>query len=323
MPGQPTREQVHINRPLTMMSIAYLQRAEAFVALKMAPMVPVDKQSDLYFIFDRNDFFRDTMQLRGPSEESAGSGYNLATDSYNSKVYALHKDVSDMIRANSDMPLNPDRNAIQWLTQMGLIRLEVDWAAKYFSSTSTWDTVLNGATGAFVQWDDQAGSDPITDIREGVLAVLQRTGFKPNKLVLGARTFKRLQEHPRFRQYVQYTAMSSVTRQILAQIFELEQVVVCESVQATNVEGATGVYGFIQGNHALLEYVPPAPALEVPSAAYTFFWRGASYGLGEVLGIKQFRMEHLESDRTEIQMAWDSKLVSSALGYFFLNAVAS
>jgi hypothetical protein len=33
-------------------------------------------------------------------------------------------------------------------------------------------------------------------------------------------------------------------------------------------------------------------------------------------------MDHLRADRIEIQSAWDFKVVSSPLGYFFSNVVA-
>jgi hypothetical protein len=60
----------------------------------------------------------------------------------------------------------------------------------------------------------------------------------------------------------------------------------------------------------------------VPSAGYTFTWSGL---LGSnVLGtrISRFRMEHLKSDRIEIEQAFDHKKVAADLGGFFLNAVS-
>lgn len=37
--------------------------------------------------------------------------------------------------------------------------------------------------------------------------------------------------------------------------------------------------------------------------------------------IKRFRMENLESDRVEVQMAYDHNVTGADLGYFFENAV--
>ena len=79
---QPTLASVHVDRPLTNLSIAFLQQPDKFVAQNVFPRVSVAKQSDLYFTFAREDFNRIVMQKRGLSSPSAGSGYALCTDSY-------------------------------------------------------------------------------------------------------------------------------------------------------------------------------------------------------------------------------------------------
>src|ERR1019366_265814 len=104
---QPTLQDVHVNRPLTNISVAYLQEAAGveFVADKAFPAVPVENKSDLYYTYARADFNRDEMQKRALSAESAGTGYNLnSTGTYNCDVWSLHKDVDDQIRSNSDSP---------------------------------------------------------------------------------------------------------------------------------------------------------------------------------------------------------------------------
>ena len=70
---QPTASSVHVNAPLTSISIAFLQDQSGFVARKVFPAVPVNKQSDRYYIYDRGDFNRDEMKERAPATESAGS----------------------------------------------------------------------------------------------------------------------------------------------------------------------------------------------------------------------------------------------------------
>jgi hypothetical protein len=86
-------------------------------------------------------------------------------------------------------------------------------------------------------------------------------------------------------------------------------------------EGATPVFSFIHGKNALLCYTPPAPALQTPSAGYTFLWRGISAGLGEPAVIRRFRMEHLRADRVEGELAFDNKVVAQDMGYFFSGIV--
>ena len=137
--AQPTANDVHIDAILTNISVAYIQDQNAFVASKVFPTIPVEKQSDKYFVYTKGDWFRDEAQLRAPATESAGSGYNLTTATYNTQVYAFHKDVDDQVRANADNPLNPDRDATAFITQRMLLRQEIQWASEFFT-TGIWAT---------------------------------------------------------------------------------------------------------------------------------------------------------------------------------------
>jgi hypothetical protein len=44
--------------------------------------------------------------------------------------------------------------------------------------------------------------------------------------------------------------------------------------------------------------------------------------MGTMVGTKKFRMEHLESDRVEGQLAFDNKAIATDLGYFFASVVS-
>lgn len=325
---QPTVQQVHINRPLSMISTAYLQDDMNFVALRVFPLVPHDKKSDMYFKYSKNDFLRSQMRRRGPGEESAGSGYNLATDTFSCEDFALHKDIPDQVRSNEDAPLNSDRDAALWLVEQAKLTLEEEWASTYFV-TGVWANEEEGGAGNdFVFWDDAAFGLPIVDIDRGKRTMLATTGHLPNKLTLGYDAFVALKNAPDIREYIKYTSQESVTPQILARLFDIPEVLVCQAVHATNAELSSEVaddpsnYDFIQGKHALLSYSPPQASLLQPSAGYTFMWRGVSYGLGTTVGIQTFRMQHLRSDRAEIEMAWDHKVVAPDMGMFYLNCVS-
>lgn len=315
--AQPTQNQVHVDSVLTNISVAYMQMSDNFIANRVFPTVPVAKQTDIYYTYDKNDWFRDEMQLRPDGTESAGSGYGLSTAPYSCDVWALHKDIGDQVRANSDNPLNPDRDATQFLTQRGLVRQENQFVTDYFT-TGVWGTDNTPST----LWSTYATSTPIRDVKAGKKTVLSTTGFLPNTLVLSYEVFDILSDHPDFVDRIKYTSSDAVTRQLMANLFEVDNVYVAQAVHATNIEGETAAYSFTHGKHALLCYVNPSPGLLAPSAGYTFEWNGISQGLGENVGVSRFRMDHLKADRVEIEMAWDNKVVASDLGYFFNGAVA-
>jgi len=323
----PTASDVHVNVPLTNVSIAFIQQADAFVATQVFPNVPVPNQSNRYFVYDRADWFRDQAQLRAPGAESAGGGFRVDnTPTYFANVWAYHKDIDDQIRSNADSVISMDRDATQFVTQQLLIRRDKLWATTFFK-TGVWTSDLDGVAGApganqFKQWD-QAGSTPIEDIRRYRIAVAELTAYRPNTLVLGAHVWRVLQDHPEFLDRIKYTQKGMVTPDLLAAVLELDKVVVAYGVEATAPEeAATDTFSFIFGKHALLAYSAPAPSLMTPSAGYTFSWTGL-LGSGPMGNrISSFRMEQLKSDRVEGEMAFDMKVIAADLGAFFESAVA-
>ena len=327
----PTASDVHVNVPLTNISIAWIQQQDAFVATKVFPNVPVQQQSNRYFTYQRDDFYRTEAAFRAPGTESAGSGWRIDnTPTYFADVLAIHKDVDDQIRANADSVISMDRDSTLWVSQQLLVKRDVDWAANYFT-TGLWTgasggtdlTGVSGAPGAnqFKQWD-QAGSTPIEDIRAQRIAVASKTGYRPNVLVLSPKVWSVLQDHPEFLDRIKYTQKGLVSPDLLAAVLELDQVTIAWGVQSTNVESQTESTNFIFGKHALLAYSAPAPSLMTPTAGYTFSWVGY-VGAGPMGNrISTFRMDHLKSDRVEGEMAYDMKVVAPELGVFFSSAVA-
>lgn len=326
----PTPGDVHVNTPLTNISIAYLQAASNFVADQIFPNIPVVKQSDRYYTYDRGYFNRDEMKERGPSAESAGGHYTVDnTPTYYAPVYAFHHDIDDQRRSNADSVLVPDREATELCTHKALIKREVLWVSKYFV-TSVWTTeytgVAAGPTGTqFLQWNDGA-STPIEDLRARKTGILQLTGFEPNTLVIGQEVFDSLIDHPDIVDRVKYGQTSpgpaTIDTAELSALFKIPRIYVMKSIQNTANEGAANVHAFIGGKAALLCYAAPAPGLMTPTAGYTFSWTGYLGAAPQGQRIMRFRMNPIKSDRVEIEMSFDQKLVSADLGCWFGSAVA-
>lgn len=314
---QPTRSQVHVDAILTNMSIAYMNEADSFVASKVFPTINVQKQSDKYFTYSQADFFRDQAKVRAGGTESAGSGYGLSTDSYSSAVWALHKDIDDQVAANSDAPLDPYQDATRFLAHQMMIRQERDWASKYFT-TSVWGTDSTPGT----LWDS-SGSDPIGDVQGGINKVLTDTGYLPNTLVLSYAAYKTLRNHPDFVDRYKYTSADSITPELIGKVLDIPRVLVMKGVYNSAAEGATASYGQIGDKDALLCYVAPSAGLMTVSAGYNFVWNGVGGGLGTSTAVSRYRLDWLRADRVEIESAWDFKVVSASLGYFFSNPVSA
>ena len=323
---QPNINSVHVDAILTNISVAYLQNQDNFIADKVFPVIPVDKKSDKFFTYTKNDWFRDEAHRRAGGTESAGGGYGLSTGSYSADVFAFHKDVDDQTLYNADAPLNPLREATEFVTRRLMLRKEIQWNSDFFA-TGIWANDYDGVAGTpttneVKQWSDYAASDPIDDIEDAKAGILSATGMEANTLVLGYDVFRALKNHPDIVDRIKYTSSQTVTADMLAAMFDVPRVIISKAVKATNNEGATGAYAFTSGKKALLCHVAPTPGLLTPSAGYSFSWTGVSGGLGATVGTSQFRMESLKADRIEAEMAFDNKVIADDLGWFWDSVVA-
>lgn len=322
---QPGRADVHVDRPLTNISLAFIQEADGFVADRVFPRLPVSKQSDLYYTYDLGYFNRAEMEKRAPGTESAGMNYAIAQDSYSADVWAVHKDIPDQVRANADEPIQLDRETTAALTLQGLLRKEKQWVSNYFA-TGIWTSEEKGVSGAsgesqFQRWDEAAAT-PIEDIRRWKRTVQESTGVRPNVLTVGRAVYDALLDHPDIVGRLdrgQTSGPAIVMRDALAALFELDEVLVMDAIENTANEGATNSHSFIGGKNALLSFRPSSPGLMTPSAGYTMMWTGLMGGADAQISL--YRMDLRKSDRLEIEMAFDQKLVSADLGFFGLTAV--
>lgn len=319
---QPTPRDVHIDVALTNVSVAYTQDAANFIADKVFPIVPVAKQSNKYWKYEKGMFFRDEAKRRAPATESAGSGYKLGTETYYCDKWALHKDVDDDTVANSDEGMDPFGDAAKFVQESLLIRRERLFVDEYLK-VGVWGTDVVGGTN-FAQWDDEASSDPAEDIKVGRLKILTSTGRLPNTLTVDIYTHEALKKHPLIQaRFAGPNGQAAITVAMLAAYFEVERYVVAQAVYTASDETVTDpVMAVIAPKCALLSYSPRVPSLLMPSAGYIFAWSGLT-GLNNAgITTKRFRIEKIESDRVENTMALDMKLVAADMGYYFSATVA-
>lgn len=324
----PTKGEAHIDKALTNMSVAYIQEDSSFIAEGVFPRIPVKKQSDVYFVYNKGDFFRDEARVRSGASESVGGEYGVETDTpYYCRVHAFHKDVTEQDRANYDEPLDADTDANDFVTQKMLIRREVIWAGKYFKA-GVWTTEVSGvgaapAAGQTLQWN-LATSNPIQDVTDKIVSIAEQTGFKPNTLVLSPYVFYALKNHEDILDRIKFTQKGIVTADLLCSLFEVDRLFVAWGVVNQANQGAADDINFIMGKHALLCYVNPKPAIKKPSAGYIFTWTGllgaGAYG-NRIVRIP-IDLLGLGTERIEGEIAFDAKVIAQDLGVFFKDIVA-
>lgn len=323
----PSQSDLHVNVPLTNVSVAWMQDSDAYIADKVFAKCPVKKQSDLYWKYSKSDWRRTDVAKRAPSTESPGVGWNVTTDQYYAHVYAVHKDIDDQLRANADSVFALDKDATEFITNQLLLKRDLDWNDTFFK-TNVWDTEYVGAVD-FTKWSD-AGSDPIGDVARWILDYRKLTGFKPNKMVLGAEVMNALKQHPDIIDRIKYTQKGIVSEDLIATLFNIDQLYTSYATIADGaniadaaLQDADATYDFMTNSKSVLMcYAPSSPSLMTPAAGYTFTWNGYLGGNSQGIKIKRFRMEPIASDRIEAEMTYDMKVVSPDMGVFASLVVA-
>lgn len=327
----PTVGSVHVDAVLSAFSLSYMQSDQEFVATKVFPVVPVQKQSDKYATFQKGDFNRDAMQKRSPGTESSGGGWKVNTDNtYYCDVYAHHKDIDAQTRANADSWANLDKATSEWLARIALIKKEKDFVASYMAGsiwTTDWDGVsASPTTNQVLQWNDDA-STPIENVRDLKRAVQLASLVRPNIACMGRKVFDDLLDHPDIMDRIKYgqtaggPAMANKER--IASLFELDAVYVMDAIENVAEEGQTASMSFIGGNDFLLAYRPTTLSTMSMMSGATFVWNGYAAGWQGGQGISNFEMRNLKSDRYEIEGAWDQKLICADAGGFIDSVVAA
>lgn len=331
-----TPSAVHIDAPLTNLTIAFLQDANGFIADRVFPKVSVAKKSDKYYIYNRADFNRvGQVQARAPRTQAPRVGMSLSQDTYLTEVFSLATDFDFETLANEDAALDIRSAGAQMLTHQLLIDREIKWASTYFTG-GVWGTDWDGVSGSpstnqVRQWSDYNNSTPIQDVTTIMRTVQLRSGgFKPNVMVVGKEVRDVLVNHPtilaRLNGGATVTNTALVTDAKLAEIFGVEDFMVMETVRNNGLEGLAESNAFIGGKAVAFYYRPRAAGLMIPSAGYTFTWDELENASGYGIAIKSYRGDYLAIDGVaevlEANLAYDHKVVSADLGAFIDTVIA-
>jgi hypothetical protein len=333
-----TPSQVHIDAPLTNLTLAYLQSADNFIADKVFPIVDVDKQSDKYYTYDRENFNRSGQRKQlAPRTRPERIGMSLSNDNYFADVYGLATDFDEQTLANEDAALETRAMGAQMLIHNMLIDREKDFVTNFFSDGiwgTNWDGVANAdndTAAEVTNWDDYTNSTPIVDVRRLARTVqLKSGGFKPNTMVVTKAVRDVLVDHPdvlaRLNGGATVSNTALVTDAKLAEIFEVERFFVMEAIENTAAEGATESNAFIGGNDVLLCYTPSSAGLRSPAAGLTFAWNSLPGVSNLGLTVESFTGDFLRvegiAEEIHVKMSYDMKIVGSDLGGFINSVLA-
>ncbi len=319
---------VHLDAPLSNLTLAYLQDQSVFIADKVFPVVGVDKQSDQYYIYDRATMNQSgNVRKLAPRTEVNRVGQKISNEAYFADVYGLGMDFDDQTLANEDAALDIRSAGAQQLMNQLLIHREEMWADKFFSAGVWGQPDIIPAT----LWD-LPDATPIQDVTDAMRRVqLASGGFKPNTMVVGKRVRDFLINNADILQRLNGGSTidnpALINDAKLAEIFGVQKFLVIEAVKNSNGEGLLEKPSWIGDQSCLLVYTPASAGLMTPAAGLTFAWNNVPGVSNLGVTVESFSDDALRrqqvAEHIQVKMSYDMKIVGADLGVFFPSPISS
>ena len=201
------------NRYLTNMSMAFFEKPQNYVAMRIFPICPVDFSTGYYYKFNKGDLARDYVQRKPRFGKVTPAQFGHTDDTYKCSVDQVIVGIDqigalDYARARTPESIDPRRAKVRLITDQMLLHMDLTFANNFFHTgvwTNEWTGVASTPIGKqFIKFSD-ANSDPIGFFDERKREIRLEGRRTPNKLILGYDTFNALKEHPDLLERVKYT----------------------------------------------------------------------------------------------------------------------
>lgn len=242
-------------------------RNAAFIGSALFPIVPVGQRGGKVLEFGREDFMLyDTARAPGTNTKRVQFGYFGSP--YALEQHALEGVVpfENMDDARVVPGINQGRIAIRKI--QSIIGLKAEKAqADLATNAANYPATNKAALSGTSQWSDHDNSNPSTDIEYAKEVVRGQIGMAANTVVLGAKVFSKIKQHPKLIDRIKYTSRDVITTDLLAALWEVDRVIVGKAVYAEN-----GAMIDIWGNFVVLAYtnISDLSSFGEPSYGYTY-----------------------------------------------------
>lgn len=286
-----------------------------FIAEQLFPVLPVTKDQNFIFVFDKSNLRAPKNSQRGLYDRAERVDYGLTMAPLPTLIeHSLEQPVPWKVKNLAQDPLQPELAATQNLTEKIAIEKELG-LFNFLNNTANvpQNTTLSGTS----QWSDYTNSHPLVAIQNGADTVLQNSLQKPNVVAMGRQVFTQLRNHPDVLDRVKYTARATQEEiaNALADLFDVDKVLVGTAAYNSAAEGATDNVGFIWGKSLWLMYVAPIPAINTVSAGYHLIIPEERY-------VDTWSEQEIKADMIRVNDFYTRYIMAPEAIYLFKNAVA-
>ncbi len=311
-----------VNPELTAVAVGFKNTEDSLIADEVLPRVDT-AESFAWTKYDTAEQFTvpdakvgrksEPNQVTFTSEQVADKVEDFGLDDF---VPQRDMDVwAAMPKPASGGPVSPEMVATMGLTNLIVLGREVRAASVVFNPAN-YEVGLKATLAGNDQWSDFEDSDPL----KALLEALDKPLVRPNKMIIGGLAWTTLRQHPKIVQavHINATGAGTVTRQQLAELLEIEKVVVGGARVNTARKGQAANFVRTWGKHCALIY---SSKIAAQTFQPTWGWT-AQFGTRFAGTIPEPKRGLKGGNTIRVGEQVKEVVAAKGAGYFFENVVA-
>ena len=296
--------------------------AAGMVAAEVFPVVEVASQAGNFGKIPLEQLLQQRDTVRAP-----GSGYSRGNFTFEPAVYAC-------VENGAEEPVD-DRQAQMYADYFDaeLIASQRAYAAVlrnaeqrvadavFNTTTFTGSSLTTAVTN---EWDDAPNATPIDDVEAAIQAIYDGSGLWGNALIVNRKVFRNLRNCDQVIDRINSAGAgnaskpSDVTAAMLAQVFDLEKIIVAGTSKNGANEGQTASPAQIwSGEYAMVAKVATTNDFREPCIGRTFHWGVDGSSIGGT--IETYRDEAVRSDVVRVRHDVDEVMLYPQAGHLLSN----
>jgi hypothetical protein len=294
-----------------------------FIASRVLPVVEVAKASGTFGKIPLAQLLQTRETKRAPGSGYSRGNFTFDDASYSCEEHGAEEPVDDREAAMYSEYFDAEQIAALRAYDAVLRNAEIRAAALLFNAT----TFASYKTTCGTEWSTIATATPLTNVETAVRAVWARTGLWPNALICSRTVFRNLRLCTQVKEAIQSagagnaTKPTDITPAMLAQVFDLDEVIVAGSPKNSAKEGQTvSVAEIWDDEYAMVARVARSSDMREPCIGRTFHWSEDGSSIGGT--VETYRDEPVRSNIVRVRHDVDELLLITAAAQLLDNVTA-
>jgi len=295
---------------------------QGFIGHRVLTVIDVAKASGVFGRIKLVDLLQNRETARAPGSGYSRGSFRFDDETFATKEHGTEEPIDDVEAEMYAEYFDAEQISTQRAYDAVLRNAEKRVAAAVFNTTTWTGTGLTTAVGT--KWDVFATATPITDVLAAKKKVWDGVGMWPNALVISRKVFLNLRECAQIVDRIKYAGFqnpvsSEITIASLAQVFDLDMVLVAGAAKNTANEGQVAVIASVWSDTlAMICRIGNTSDFKEPCIGRTFHWNGDG---SDIDGrVETYRDETIRGDVVRVRHQVEEKILYKECGHL-LNTI--